>query len=157
MTGDEMNGDRMTWDERTHGASTDAGSGERADHRALREAVLITDAQEALDEQHRARVRRYLSLMAFRVPALVIAGIVFSITGNGWIALGIVVLSIPLPWVAVLMANDRPPRKRGEKPHYKYGSDYDVLGTPALTDRRRHDADHRVIDSTTVDAEHRAH
>ena len=104
------------------------------------DTFLITGAQQALDDQHRARVRKYLTLMAFRVPALVIAGIVYSSTGNGLLALGIVALSIPIPWVAVLMANDRPPRKRGEVPQYKYGADRNVVGplslgtTPATLD-----------------------
>ena len=88
------------------------------------ESFLITEAQTSLEEQHRARVRRYLTLMAFRIPALVIAGIVYATTQNGLIALGVIVLSIPIPWVAVLMANDRPPRPKDEVLHYKYSGPY---------------------------------
>lgn len=87
------------------------------------ETYLITQAQTSLDEQHRTRVRKYLTLMAFRVPALVIAGLVYGATQDGLLALGIIVLSIPIPWVAVLIANDRPPRAKGEVPQYKYGPD----------------------------------
>lgn len=87
------------------------------------ETFLITEAHASLEEQHRARVRKYLTLMAFRVPALVISGIVYATTQNGFLALGIIILSIPIPWVAVLIANDRPPRAKGEVPHYKYGED----------------------------------
>ncbi|MGV9824754.1 MULTISPECIES: DUF3099 domain-containing protein [unclassified Gordonia (in: high G+C Gram-positive bacteria)] len=125
--------------------------------RAASEAFLITDAQESLDAQHRARVRKYLTLMAFRVPALVIAGIVYSATGSGLWALAIVVASIPLPWVAVLIANDRPPRKRGEVPHYKYGSDHRVIGPQSLDEHapRRADDTPTVIDSTIADPWHR--
>ncbi|GAB37272.1 MULTISPECIES: DUF3099 domain-containing protein [Gordonia] len=122
--------------------------GPRRDH-VSPEAFLITDAQESLDEQHRARVRKYLTLMSFRVPALIIAGIVYSMTGSGWWALGIVALSIPLPWVAVLIANDRPPRKRGEVAHYKYGPDHHVVGPQALG------GESNVIDSTVADDRHR--
>ncbi|MGV9673197.1 MULTISPECIES: DUF3099 domain-containing protein [unclassified Gordonia (in: high G+C Gram-positive bacteria)] len=112
------------------------------------DAFLITGAPTPYDEQHRARVRKYLTLMAFRVPALIIAGIVYSSTGSGWWALAIIAASIPLPWVAVLIANDRPPRKRGEVPQYKYGPDHHVVGPPALGPSGR------SIDSTTVDGPH---
>lgn len=83
--------------------------------------VLITEAQASYDEQHRARVKKYSILMAFRIPALVIAAIVYSATGTWWIALLIVGASIPLPWMAVLIANDRPPRTAEEVNRYHYG------------------------------------
>lgn len=104
------------------------------------ETFLITEAQTSLEEQHRARVRKYLTLMAFRVPALVIAGILYGITQNGFLALGVIILSIPIPWVAVLIANDRPPRAKGEVPHYKYGPDrsHEITSKPSFfgLDRR---------------------
>ncbi|WP_207839187.1 DUF3099 domain-containing protein [Williamsia soli] len=96
------------------------------------ETFLITEAQTSLEEQHRARVRKYLTLMAFRVPALVLAGIIYGATQNGFLALGVIILSIPIPWVAVLIANDRPPRAKGEVPHYKYGTER----TNQLTEKR---------------------
>ena len=111
------------------------------------QTFLITGAQQSLDDQHRARVRKYLTLMAFRVPALVIAGIVYSATGNGLLALAIVAASIPIPWVAVLIANDRPPRKRGEVPRYQYGVDHSVIG-PAPLEGPRQTLDSRIVDST---------
>ena len=77
------------------------------------EAFLITRAENSPEEQHRARVRRYLILMAFRVPALILACIIYGATHNGLLALAVVAASIPLPWDAVLVANDRPARKRG--------------------------------------------
>lgn len=119
-------------------------------HPAASEAFLITDAPESLEAQHKARVRKYLLLMSFRVPALFIAGIVYAVTESGLLALAIVALSIPLPWVAVLIANDRPPRKRGEVPHYKYGADDHVLGPQQL------DAPARTVESTVLDAEARS-
>lgn len=77
--------------------------------------VLITGAAPAYEEQHRQRVRKYLTLMSFRVPALILAAAAYGIWHNGLISLAIIVLSIPLPWMAVLIANDRPPR-RAEEP-----------------------------------------
>ncbi|CAM3742677.1 MULTISPECIES: DUF3099 domain-containing protein [Tsukamurella] len=79
-----------------------------------RGAYVITNAEDSYEEQHRRRVRRYLLIMAFRIPALVISAWVYSATGNWPIALAIIAVSIPIPWIAVIRANDRPKRRRGE-------------------------------------------
>jgi hypothetical protein len=76
--------------------------------------VLITAAAESYEEQHRARVRKYMTLMAFRIPALIGAAFAYGAWHNGLISLLIVAASIPLPWMAVLIANDRPPRSSNE-------------------------------------------
>ncbi|MEV0292689.1 DUF3099 domain-containing protein [Nocardia sp. NPDC050710] len=76
--------------------------------------VLITEAAPSLEDQHRARVRRYTIIMAFRIPCLVFAAIAYSVWGNALISLLIIGVSIPLPWIAVLIANDRPPRRKDE-------------------------------------------
>lgn len=76
--------------------------------------VLITRAAPPYEEEHRQRVRKYLTLMSFRVPALIFAAIAYNVWHNGWISLAIVAVSIPLPWMAVLIANDRPPRRADE-------------------------------------------
>ena len=80
--------------------------------------VLITAAAPAYEEQHRARVRKYLTIMAFRIPALILAAVAYSVWENGLISLAIIVVSIPLPWIAVLIANDRPPRRAEEPRRY---------------------------------------
>ncbi len=80
--------------------------------------VLITRAAPAYEEQHRARVRKYLTIMAFRIPALILAAVAYGVWENGLVSLGIIVLSIPLPWIAVLIANDRPPRRAEEPRRY---------------------------------------
>ena len=76
--------------------------------------VLITSAAPSYEEEHRARVRKYLTLMAFRVPALILAALAYGAWHNGLISLLIVAASVPLPWMAVLIANDRPPRRPDE-------------------------------------------
>jgi hypothetical protein len=76
--------------------------------------VLITAAEPSYEEQHRARVRKYLTLMAFRIPALILAALAYGAWHNGLISLLIVGASVPLPWMAVLIANDRPPRRSDE-------------------------------------------
>jgi hypothetical protein len=80
--------------------------------------VLITAAAPAFDEQHRQRVRKYLTLMAFRIPALILAAIAYGVWQNGLVSLAIILVSVPLPWMAVLIANDRPPRRAEEPRRY---------------------------------------
>jgi hypothetical protein len=80
--------------------------------------VLITAAAPSFEEQHRARVRKYLTLMAFRVPALILAAVAYGLWHNGLISLLVLAASIPLPWIAVLVANDRPPRSADEPRRY---------------------------------------
>lgn len=82
-----------------------------------RRPIVITDATPAYDEQYRARVHRYLLLMTIRIPALLVAALLYALTGNPWGAAIILMASIPLPWIAVLIANDRPPvRRRPSRP-----------------------------------------
>ncbi len=81
--------------------------------------ALITTAAESIEDQHRARVRRYLTIMSFRIPCLFGAGIAYSSFDSPLAAIIILAASIPLPWMAVLIANDRPPRKRDEPSLYR--------------------------------------
>ncbi|WP_408637445.1 DUF3099 domain-containing protein [Nocardia aurea] len=74
----------------------------------------MTEAAPSLEDQHRARVRRYTIIMAFRIPCLVLAAVAYSMWSNALISLLIIGVSIPLPWIAVLIANDRPPRRKDE-------------------------------------------
>ncbi|MFT4088068.1 MAG: DUF3099 domain-containing protein [Gordonia sp. (in: high G+C Gram-positive bacteria)] len=92
------------------------------DGRTSADSFLITRAESSLEQQHRDRMRRYLLMMSIRIPALVIASLVYVWTQNGWWALAIIAVSIPIPWIAVLVANDRPARKRGEVPQYLHGA-----------------------------------
>jgi hypothetical protein len=72
------------------------------------EPVLITEAQPSLDDQHRVRRRRYAVMMATRVVCLVLAAVFYRIP---WLMAILAVAAVALPWMAVLMANDRPPKK----------------------------------------------
>ena len=56
--------------------------------------------------------------MFWRIPALILAAVAYGIWQNGLISLAILVASIPLPWIAVLIANDRPPRRAEEPRRY---------------------------------------
>ncbi|WP_420108907.1 DUF3099 domain-containing protein, partial [Mycolicibacter arupensis] len=61
--------------------------------------VLITAAAPSFEQQHRERGRKYLTLMAFRVPALILAAVASGMWHNGLISVLILVASIPLPWI----------------------------------------------------------
>jgi hypothetical protein len=95
--------------------------------------VLITEAAPSRDDQYAARKRKYMIMMGMRIPCLILAWVFI---GTPWLAIGFVVISIPLPWVAVLIANDRPPRKAEEVNRYRH-----VEERPALEQH-----DHPVID-----------
>ena len=84
--------------------------------------VLITAARKPYEEELADRKRRYFFLMSLRIPALLIAAIAFMIWDNGWIALAIIAGSIPIPWIAVLGANDRPRRGKKEPRGYARGT-----------------------------------
>lgn len=70
--------------------------------------VLITEAAPSFEEQHAARRRKYAIMMSLRFPCLILAGVFYHIW---WLALIFLAISVPLPWAAVLIANDRPTRK----------------------------------------------
>lgn len=109
--------------------------------------VLITRAEYSYEEQHRARVRKYLTLMFWRIPAFLAAAIAYGIWHNGLLSLAILAASIPLPWMAVLIANDRPPRRAEEPRRYP--------DAPHRTALFPH-AEHRALESSARRAEHHA-
>ncbi|MHA7650526.1 DUF3099 domain-containing protein [Mycobacterium sp. ML4] len=102
--------------------------------------VLITAAAPSYEVQHRARVRKYLTIMAFRIPALLLAALAYGAWHNGLISLLIVAASIPLPWIAVLIANDRPPRSADEPRRFEHTRQrtplFPTAERPALEQRR---------------------
>lgn len=90
-----------------------ASQPKRKAKRRAPEATVITVAEPSYDEQLRSRRKRYLIMMGMRVPFLIAAALLYQ---TPWIALAVLAISIPLPWVAVLLANDRPARKREAPP-----------------------------------------
>ncbi|MGD9620367.1 MAG: DUF3099 domain-containing protein [Mycolicibacterium sp.] len=112
--------------------------------------VLITGAAPAYEEQHRQRVRKYLTLMSFRVPALILAAVAYGTWHNGLLSLAIIVVSIPLPWIAVLIANDRPPRRAEEPRRYEARRRIPLFPTaerPAIEGMYPGAASHQAADS----------
>jgi DUF3099 family protein len=81
--------------------------------------ILITEAQVSFDDEFALRKRRYSIIMACRIPCLVLAGVSYMLFGSALIAVLLIVLSVPLPWIAVLIANDRLPKKAGKVNRYQ--------------------------------------
>ena len=78
--------------------------------------VLITDAARSYEEELKVRKRRYAVMMGMRLPCMVLAAVFYQ---TPWLAVSLLVLSIPLPWMAVLVANDRLPRKSEKVSRYQ--------------------------------------
>ena len=89
--------------------------------------VLITDAPMSYEDELAVRKRRYKIMMGLRIPCMVLAAVFYQIP---WLAVTLLVVSIPLPWIAVLVANDRLPRKAEQANRYR-------PDTPQL-ERREH-------------------
>jgi hypothetical protein len=84
---------------------------------AKKQATLITDAARSPAEQFRSRQVRYVSMMGIRALCLVLGGVLISLQVPLlplW--LGLCVLGmVLLPWMAVLVANDRAPKTKAER------------------------------------------
>jgi hypothetical protein len=93
------------------------------------EPVLITEAEPSMAEQHAFRKKRYAITMGIRIVCLVLAAIFYKIV---WLMLILAILGTVLPWIAVVMANDRPPKKR------QHVNRYDARPDRVLESRPRH-------------------
>ena len=92
------------------------------------EPVLITEAQPSQAEQHAARKKRYAITMAIRGVCILLAAVFHQIL---WLMLLFAVLGAVLPWIAVVMANDGPPKKRVPVNHYDARPDRVLETRPA--------------------------
>ena len=75
--------------------------------------VVITEAEESPQAQLRRRQIKYASMMGLRVVFLILAAALVGLeVPNAPIWVGICIVGmVALPWMAVLIANDRPARK----------------------------------------------
>ena len=78
--------------------------------------VLITDAPQSLDDEYDRRRKRYAIMMSLRALCVIAAALTYHFS---WIlALVFIVGGAILPWSAVILANDRPPKKSGRWRRY---------------------------------------
>lgn len=79
-------------------------------HRTHPQPHLVTSAPLSAEEEFNARKRRYLITMSLRIVLLAVA--VLTAQFSIWLAVSVGLVSTVLPWIAVVMANDGPPKKR---------------------------------------------
>jgi len=81
--------------------------------------VLITDAPENLDDEFDRRRKRYAIMMSLRALCVIAAAVLYHVS---WIlAVVCIVGGAVLPWCAVILANDRPPKKAHRPVRRYYG------------------------------------
>ncbi|MBZ8177934.1 DUF3099 domain-containing protein [Corynebacterium poyangense] len=82
-----------------------------------RRAQLITDARRSPQEDLKHRERLYAWIQLSRIPLIILALLTYWWLGNMWLSASLFLISIPLPWIAVVFANLRgePRDKRAPK------------------------------------------
>jgi Protein of unknown function (DUF3099) len=78
---------------------------------------LITDAARSQHEQLRSREIRYVTMMGLRLSCLIAGAVVISLRPPLlplWLTLCAVGMVV-LPWMAVIIANDRLPLSKAER------------------------------------------
>jgi Flp pilus assembly protein TadB len=83
--------------------------------RHAEEALLITTAPASQDEEFDHRRRKYALMMGLRAVCVIGAAATYHFSLI--LALAFVAGGLVLPWCAVLIANDGPPRKRRPTPY----------------------------------------
>ena len=76
--------------------------------------VLITDAARSQDDQLRSRTRRYVLMMLIRAVCVIIFAVLVA-TRPPLLWLWLVLCgagAVVIPWLAVILANDRPPKEK---------------------------------------------
>nr|WP_312034287.1 DUF3099 domain-containing protein [Actinoplanes sp. TBRC 11911] len=79
--------------------------------------VLITNAARSQEAQFRSRQIRYVTMMSIRAACLVLGAVLVSVHPPLlWLWLVLCVAGmVLLPWMAVLIANDRPAKTKEER------------------------------------------
>lgn len=104
------------------------------------EVSLITTAKKPRLDDWRHRKRVYAALQLARIPLLVLAVVAYAWLHSPLLAAFFAVASLPLPWVAVLLANEKAPdTEKGQPKVYK----------PALV-RQQRQATRTALESGTA-------
>ena len=90
--------------------------------------MLITDAPVNPDDELDRRRRRYGIMMAVRTLCVIGAALIYQV--SLWLALAFIVGGAVLPWSAVILANDRPPKSRGRVLRPVADSDRELPAAP---------------------------
>ncbi|WKD59143.1 DUF3099 domain-containing protein [Corynebacterium caspium] len=85
-----------------------------------RQAELITSKQRSASQNRQHRERMYALLQGVRIPLIALGFVAFAVWHAWWLTLILIIISIPLPWVAVVIANGRgEPRDKRTPQVYK--------------------------------------
>jgi hypothetical protein len=98
------------------------------------EAVLITNAAPSFSAEQHHRSRRYTILMAVHLISFALAGALYYYAW--WLGLVLLVITTPLPWVAVVLANSP------SRPLHRT--------SPAVDDARLLSLDHECLPRASV-------
>lgn len=105
---------------------------------------VITDAEYSQDDQLLSREIRYVITMGIRALCLVAAAILVGVHASHpaiWLPL-LIVGMVVLPWMAVILANDRPPKEKYRLLHrFRQRQPEQPPGPPAITS-----GEHKIID-----------
>lgn len=71
---------------------------------------MITSAPQSKDDEFDRRRKKYAIMMSLRAIAVLGAALSYHVSLG--LAMGFVAAGVILPWCAVLVANDRPAKKR---------------------------------------------
>ena len=80
--------------------------------------VLITTAAERSDDEYDRRRTKYAIMMTLRAVCVIAAAVTYRV--SILLALAFVVGGMVLPWCAVIIANDRPAKKRRDKVTHRH-------------------------------------
>ena len=110
--------------------------------------VLITDAARSQNEQFRSRQICYVTMMGVRAGCLILGAILISVKPPllpVWLTLCAAGM-VFLPWFAVLIANDRPPRSKAER-----AASPVERPQPMLNQHTAEEIEYLTIDAESVD------
>lgn len=108
-----------------------------------KQPVLITDAARSQDDQLRSRQIRYVTMMSVRAVCLILGGVLVSVKPPLlplWLILCAAGM-VFLPWAAVLIANDRPPKSKHPAPAPR-----PEHSQPIIEQQSAEETKHRTID-----------
>ena len=111
-----------------------------------KQPILITNAARSQEVQFRSRQFRYVSMMLGRTACLILGAILISVQPPLWLILCAAGM-VFLPWAAVLIANDRPPKSKAERA----ASELAYKQQAALAQQPTPEMDYMIIDVDPVD------
>lgn len=122
----------------------------RFTRRRHRGSALITDARHTPEQNLRSRERRYMILQGMRIP-FILMSMVAVYFQNWWLAGVLFIVSVPLPWIAVMIGNGqgekRDPRQKNV---YKPSAARAAARSYLLEEQRRRELDTSATDTQSV-------